>query len=457
MNDKTTAQTQQNQEFRPLEEMVKEAMERLQVPGVAAGIIHAEKEHAAGFGVTNVDHPLPVDARTLFQVGSITKTVTGTAVMRLLEKGQLDLDRPLRTYLPDLKLADADVTAKVTMRHLLTHTAGWAGDYFDDTGHGDDALARIVTSMARLPQLTDLGAFWGYNNAAFYVAGRMIEILTGKTYEEAVRELVLEALGMSTSCFFAEEAITQRVAVGHILQGSILAVARPWALPRAAHPSGGLVSCIADLLRYLHFHMRDGGDIDGTSILTAASIAQMQTPQLRQSFSSSTIGLTWWLREIDGVRIVEHSGATMGQQALLVMVPERHFAIIILTNATSGGQLCEEITKWTLRHYLTLSEQEVVPFDLPVEQLASYTGRYSDSFTSWEVSIVDNRLTLQILPSSIRQSGSRLLVPLAFCSEDRVIALDTYFKGTQGDFLRSPDGQIKWLRFAGRIGARNSA
>jgi len=454
MNDKMKAQVQQNQEFRPLEEVIKEAMERLQVPGVAVGIIHAEQEYAAAFGVTNVDHPLPVDSRTLFQVGSITKTVTGTAAMRLVEKGLLDLDQPLRTYMPDLKLADEDAAAKVTMRHLLTHTAGWPGDYFDDTGRGDDALARIVARMAHLPQLTEPGAYWGYNNAAFYVAGRMIEILTGQTYEEAVKELVLEALGMSTSCFFAEEAITHCVAVGHTLQDATLEVAHSWALPRAAHPAGGLVTCIADLLRYLHFHMGNGNNTD---VLTPSSIIQMQTPQLRESYSSSTIGLTWWLREIDGVRIVEHSGATMGQQALLVMVPAMHFAMIILTNATSGGQLCEEVTKWALHHYLMLIEQEVVPFDLPVEQLASYTGQYSDSFTPWEASVIEDRLVLQILPSSARQSGSRLHVPLAFCGEDRVLALDTYFKGTQGDFLRSPDGQIKWLRFAGRIAARNSA
>ncbi|HLG64668.1 MAG TPA: serine hydrolase domain-containing protein [Ktedonosporobacter sp.] len=456
MNDKTTTQTQHNQEFHPLEEMIKETMERLQVPGVAIGMLHEGKEYVAGLGVTNVEHPLPVDSKTLFQIGSLTKTVTGTAVMRLVEMGLLDLDLPLRTYLPDLKLADEEAATRVTMRHLLTHTAGWAGDYFDNTGRGDDALARIVANMARLPQLTEPGAFWGYNNAAFYLAGRIIEVLTGKTYEEAVKELVLDALEMSSSCFFAEEAITHRVAVGHTLQDATPEVARSWALPRAAHPAGGLVSCIADLLRYLHFHMRDGNASDGESVLTAASIAQMQTPQLRESFSSSTIGLTWWLREIDGVRIVEHSGATMGQQALLLMVPAMHFAIMILTNATSGGQLCEEVTKWALRHYLTLSESEIIPFDLPVEQLTPYVGQYSDSFTPWEVSIVDDRLMLQILPSSARQSGFRLLVPLAFCGEDRVLALDTHFKGTQGDFLRSADGQIKWLRFAGRIAARHS-
>ena len=88
--------------------------------------------------------------------------------MRLVESGVLDLDAPIRNYLPDFRMRDADVTARVTMRHLMTHTGGWEGDYFLDTGDGDDALERYVAAMAELPQLTPLGTQWSYNNAAFY-------------------------------------------------------------------------------------------------------------------------------------------------------------------------------------------------------------------------------------------------------------------------------------------------
>ena len=84
--------------------------------------------------MTNVEHPLPVDADTLFQIGSISKTVTATAAMRLVEAGRLDLDAPLRHYLPELRLADEAVAAAVTAHHLFIHTGGWAGDYFADGG-----------------------------------------------------------------------------------------------------------------------------------------------------------------------------------------------------------------------------------------------------------------------------------------------------------------------------------
>src|SRR2546430_623690 len=136
-----TAGTTTDTDFGLLCERVEAAMTHFQVPGVALGLWHDGQEHMAGFGVTNVNHPLPVDADTLFQIGSTTKTVTATAAMRLVERGVLDLDAPVRTYLPDLRLADDDVAARVTLRHLFTHTAGWEGDVFDDTGAGDDAPA----------------------------------------------------------------------------------------------------------------------------------------------------------------------------------------------------------------------------------------------------------------------------------------------------------------------------
>src|SRR6059058_1068724 len=121
-----------------LEDLVRDGMSRHHVPGVAIGILHDGDEDIAAYGVTNIEHPLPVDGDTLFQIASITKTITATVVMRLVERDALDLDAPVRRYLPEFRLQDEDVAKRATLRHLVTHTGGWLGDCFADFGKGDD-------------------------------------------------------------------------------------------------------------------------------------------------------------------------------------------------------------------------------------------------------------------------------------------------------------------------------
>jgi CubicO group peptidase (beta-lactamase class C family) len=116
----------------------------LEVPGASVGVIHDGIEHYAFAGVTSLENPLPVNADTLFQIGSTTKTVTATAIMLLAERDLLELDAPVRRYVPDLVLQDESVAEKVTVLQLLNHTAGWSGDLMQDTGDGDDALAQYV-------------------------------------------------------------------------------------------------------------------------------------------------------------------------------------------------------------------------------------------------------------------------------------------------------------------------
>src|SRR5262249_35618917 len=263
----------------PVAERVVEAMLRLHVPGVAVGLFHEGQEYSAGFGVTSVENPLPVTADTLFQIGSTTKTVTGTSAMRLVEQGILDLDAPVRPYLPDLRLAAEDVAARVTLRHLFTHTGGWPGDYFEDTGSGDDALARMVARLHLLPQQTPLGMLYAYNNAGFYIAGRVIEAVTSRPYESVARELVLEPLGMSMTFFTPSDVMTHRFAVGHIERAGSPTVARPWPLARAANAVGGLASTAIDQLRYARFHLGDGTTLDGVRLLSPESMRLMQSPQ----------------------------------------------------------------------------------------------------------------------------------------------------------------------------------
>jgi len=299
-------------------ELVRDAMSRFGVPGVAVGIVHGDEEDVAGFGVTSAENPLEVDGDTLFQLGSITKTYTATAAMRLVEDGLLDLDEPVRKVLPELRLADEIAAEGVTMRHLLSHTGGWAGDYFAILGPGDDALAQMVERLDRLEQLTPLGETWSYNNAGFYIAGRMIEVLTGKPFEAALSELVLEPLGLERSFFFAEDVLTYRFAAGHDREG---AVARPWGIGRPAAPVGGLIASVRDLLAYARLQWEPG------ELLSGQALESMREPQAEVGHAmGDAVGLGWYLFDRDGHRFLTHGGATNGQQALLVVGPDDRFA-----------------------------------------------------------------------------------------------------------------------------------
>ncbi len=451
-----------NLDFDRLGELVREAMARLHVPGVALGIIHEAQEYTVCYGVTSVEHPLPVDADTLFQIGSTTKTVTGTAAMRLMDMGKVELHVPLRTYLPDLRLADEQAAAQVSLLHLFTHTGGWLGDYFDDLGPGDDALAKIVVKMAELPQLTPLGTVWSYNNAGFYLAGRVIEVVTGKTYETAIKELVLDPLGMTKSFFFAADAITHRVAVGHFEIDDKAVVARPWALARAAHAAGGITSSVKDQLRYARFHLGDGTAPDGTRLLKPETMRLMQTPQVAKDLGDQ-MGVSWMIRDVNGTRIVQHGGATNGQLSAFQLVPARGFAITVLTNANRGAELYRELTKWTLEHLLGVREAEPVHLEMSEAELSAYGGRYTTALADAELSVRDGELIMQVTPKGGFPDKSSPPPPapppmrLEFCGPDRVVVLDPPMKDLQGEFLRNPDGSIAWFRFGGRIRAREKS
>ena len=294
----------------------------LGVTGVAAGVLIDGQENYAFSGVTNVENPLSVDENTLFQVGSTTKTFTATALLRLVDQGLVDLDAPVRGYVPEFRTKQPEVSERVTVLQLLNHTAGWDGDLFADTGEGDDSLARYVELMADLEQVTPLGGPVSYNNASLSLAGRVIEKVTGTTYEQAVRDLLLTPLGLANSWFLPAEVMTRRFAVGHTSsKDGRVVVARPWAVPRSAAPAGRLVANAVDQLAWARFHLGDGTAPDGTRLLPPELLRRMHEPtvDMRGSTLGDYVGISWLLRDLGEVRLVGHGGSTNGQQESRVL------------------------------------------------------------------------------------------------------------------------------------------
>lgn len=435
------------------------AMKTHGVPGAVVGILHQGEIKTAGLGVTHVEHPLPVTPDTLFQIGSITKTYTATAIMRLVEQGKLALDEPVRTYVPDFAVVDEDTSARVTLWHLLTHTAGWSGDLFTDMSLGDDALARYVAAMAELEQETPLGAYVSYNNAAVTLAGHVVAAVTGKTYEAAMQELVLEPMGLKRSFFNPIDVMIHRFVVGHSAGPKGPEVASPWPIPRADNPCGGLVCDIGDLLRYGRFHMGDGTAEDGTRLLSAESMALMQTPQATM-WTDEAIGLTWFLNVTDGVVRVSHGGSTIGQQAELTLVPQHGLAIGVMTNADEGLGVNQDVTKCALREYAGLNVSDPEAMEASAEDLAAFSGLYTRYMVEMELGMLAGQLVGQIRYTAgfpTKDSPPPPCPPpvsLGLCEPDRLLFLNGHLKGLPVDVVRDADGAVAWLRAGYRMQKR---
>jgi CubicO group peptidase (beta-lactamase class C family) len=214
-----------------LTDFVETTAKKFKIPGVAVGVWVDGKEIYACHGVTSVDNPLPVDQDTLFLVASITKTFTATTLMRLVAEGKVELNAPVRRYVPELQLKDKQTADRITVLTLLNHTAGLDWRVNADTGEGDDALERYVAKMAEIEQIAPLGTRVSYSQAGYNLAGRIIEKVTGQTFDQAVASLVFEPLGLSHSFFARDDIMTRRFAVGH--NGGIRAATT---LAGASHP-----------------------------------------------------------------------------------------------------------------------------------------------------------------------------------------------------------------------------
>jgi CubicO group peptidase (beta-lactamase class C family) len=452
-----------------LQDVVAGLAEELEVPGVSAGVLLDGEEHYAFAGVTSLENPLPVDASTLFQFGSTGKTYTATAIMRLVEQGKVELDAPVRTYVPELRLKDEDVAAKVSVLQLLNHTAGWEGDLMDDMGNGDDALAKYVTRMAEIEQVTPLGATVSYNNASLSLAGRVIEKATGTTYEKAMSELVLEPLGLTSTWFFPNDIMTRRFAAGHNKhEDGTITVARPWALPRSGNPAGGMSATAADQLAWARFHLGDGTAADGTRLLSQDNLALMQQPtaEMPGSALGDAVGISWLLGEVGGVRTVAHGGTTNGQHSEFKLVPERGFALISMTNCgPNGPQLNDRLWVWALEHYLGLKDVEPEPVRLPDAELVPYTGRFETIAAAVEITAHDGRLSALItikpaMAAVLREQGEEIpeqppvLLALLKGQPDRYVVDDGDAKGMKGYFRRAEDGSVDAVHLGGRLATR---
>lgn len=445
-----------------LANFVREEMRRLHVPGVSVGVYHGGRVLAEGFGVTNVDHPSTVDAHTPFQIGSTSKTFTATVLMQEVEAGRIDLEATVRTYLPDFELQSEEDAARITLRHLVTHRGGWSGDYFRDAGRGDKALARHVGKMRNSPQIVAAGRAFTYNNAGFYVIGRVLEVVTGRVYEELITDRVFRPLGMSRSFYFAEDVINLGPAAGHIYRpGQGPVVAMPYHMSRGTMPGGGIISTAVDQARYIALHADIGAG--GGGLLRPDTLRLMQTPQAEAGSMCDQVGISWMLDDLETPPpTVKHGGATNGHLSSFELVPSERFGVTVLTNCDMGRELRDTVA-------VAVREELIGP--RPVVQRGSwqppnaeeYAGVYRATLAEPHVTTRDGQVFVEartperILSARPLNSPGDPPVRIQFYAPDRAVITEPPRTGERCEFVRDETGAIEYLRWDGRLSLRDGA
>jgi CubicO group peptidase (beta-lactamase class C family) len=321
---------------RKIDALIAEAMRAESVPGVAIAVTEGgELTYARGHGVMNVATQVAVTPETLFHLASVTKTFVGTAILQLAERGRLDLDAPVVTYLPYFRLQDERCT-QITIAQMLSHTSGMpdTDDYgWDRPEYDDGALERYVRGLDGLSLIAPPGERFAYSNIAFEVLGDVIAKVSGVSFEEYVRREVLLPLGMVRSRLLVREADSALLASPHVRTafGEVVA-SDVFPYNRAHAPSSTMYSNVLELSRWAMAHL-NRGKLGGARILSSQiyDLAWRPWAPTRDRYWPE-VGLSWFVRERSGERCVGHEGADVGFKACLILVPARGVSAIGLGN-----------------------------------------------------------------------------------------------------------------------------
>jgi CubicO group peptidase (beta-lactamase class C family) len=435
------------------------------VPGASVAVLTGGRVLTAAGGVLSRATGVEATTDSVFQIGSITKLWTSALVMQLVDDGLIDLDAPLRTYLPEFTVGDEAAAAEITTRQLLCHVAGFEGDIFTDTGRGEDAIEKYLASIHDIPQLFEPGEVFSYNNTGFVVLGRLVEVLRGKPFDEVLIERLATPLGLTHVSPSPYEAILHRAAVGHVPGEDGAMVAAPtWALARSNAPAGSMLAMTArDLLGFVAMHLAGGTAPGGSVVLEPGTVAAMRRPQVtlpRLSGMGGSWGLGWEMEEHDGRTVIGHDGGTIGQVAFLRIVPEGGVAIALLTNGGDFFGIFNDVLAHLLRELtgVTLPDRPVPPAEPETIDPAPYLGHYADTIYDITVSQdAGGAIWLDRVPKDIiAEIGEKpMRTQLVHFEGDSLISLES----THGIHLvfafigRDDAGLAKYIHY-GRVVAR---
>lgn len=320
------------------DEIIQKAIDAYNIPGLAIGVVvDGQVVYGKGFGVQELEKKLPVNTETLFAIGSCTKAFTSFLMGTLVDEGMLHWDQKVIDILPTFRLWDPYATRNLSIRDLLTHRSGMPRH---DFMWYNSTMTRqeVVDKLRFLEPSCEIRERYQYNNLMYLTAGYAMEKVMGKTWEELVKERILDPLEMKSTNFSIDAmAKSTNVAYPHIEKDHQLKKV-PFRNITVAGPAGSMNSNIVDLLQWIRMHL-EGGVLDQKTLISPTTLQEMHSPQVVitgapevQDAQIYACGIGWKVASYKGHYFVTHDGGIDGFTSVVGLFPQDKIGFVILTN-----------------------------------------------------------------------------------------------------------------------------
>jgi len=321
-----------SQDFSELDRFITSGMEQTDMPGIAVSIIEdGDVLFSKGYGIASNDGR-PVTDKTQFQIGSGSKSFTALAILQLVDEGRLELDRPIRDYIPDFRPSDQQRSSEITTRHLLTHRSGLSaidGNRYQYERYAEsDTLAIAIDRFNSARLRTDPGQKFEYSNANYAILGHLLEVIDNASFEDIIDSRIFQPLGMTRS-YVQRHPIDQSLEASGYRHFFGMNLETRFTSSRMMAPANGVVSTVEDLGKYL----------------TALSKAEtdMLSPYSRDAmfaglpaFKNTDYGFGWGIERHSEKAFVSHEGLNSGFKSVIGFYPETGQTYVVLSNRSSG-------------------------------------------------------------------------------------------------------------------------
>lgn len=391
-------------------------MEQKSLPAVSIVLVDDQQQiWSQSFGMEDAAAEKPADLQTVFRIGSVSKLFTDIGIMQLVEKGEIDLDVPVQTYLPDFQ-PDNQSGKNITLRQLMSHRAGLIreprlGHYFDDSG---TTLVETVASLNGSPLIYEPESKVKYSNAGIAVVGYVLEQLKDQPFAEYLSRQVLQPMGLNNSSFVPTPTVEEHLAVGEMWSYDGRRFDAP-TFELGMAPAGSMYATITDLGKFMSV-LFNGGMGENGSILATETLEKMWEPQFGTG-DERNFGLGFALDDQQGHRRVGHGGAIYGFATQLFALPEEKLGAAVVITADGANTISDRLAAYALDLMLAVRDGAPLPdypktTVIPTDRQEELEGYYRKEEELLELERQTGGLIVKMhgIEAGVKEQGDHLIV-----------------------------------------------